>query len=87
MARPKGLPKTGGRRAGTPNVITRQVKTAIEDAFDKLGGMDYLVRIGREQPQVFCQLLGRVLPRNLTAMQIEAPTTVRIVSWQEAEIE
>ena len=85
MARPKGLPKTGGRQRGTANVVTRQVKAAIEDAFDTLGGTDYLVQIGREQPGVFCALLGRVLPRSATALQIDSPTSVRIVSYRDVE--
>lgn len=85
MARPKGLPKTGGRQAGTPNAITRQVKTAIEDAFNTLGGMDYLVQIGREQPGVFCALLGRVLPRSAMALQIDSPVSVRIVSYRDVD--
>ena len=33
----KGQPKTGGRKKGTPNKITRDIREAILDAFEKGG--------------------------------------------------
>ena len=36
MAKPKGLPKSGGRKKGTPNKSTAQIKAAIEGAFTHL---------------------------------------------------
>ena len=55
--------KTGGRTAGTPNRLTADVKSAIEGAFNAVGGQSYLEGIAKENPAVFCSLLGRVLPR------------------------
>jgi hypothetical protein len=40
-------------------------KDQILAALDKLGGVDYLVRLGNEQPGVFGSLLGRVIPTQL----------------------
>lgn len=57
--------KTGGRRAGTPNKLTTEVRTAVMVAFDKLGGSSWLVRVGNENPAVFCALLGKLLPHEL----------------------
>ena len=54
--------KTGGRKAGTPNKISASVKEAILKAFDEAGGQSYLAQVARENPAVFCQLLGKVLP-------------------------
>ncbi len=62
MPRPMGLPKTGGRRKGTQNRLTRDVKDAIVNAFDKAGGEDYLVTIAKNDPRTFCTLLGKVVP-------------------------
>ncbi len=62
MPRPKGLPKTGGRKAGTPNRVTREVREAILRAFDRVGGEDYLVEVARHDPKTFCTLLGKLLP-------------------------
>ncbi len=65
--------RRGGRAKGTPNHLTADIKTAIERAFTKAGGEDYLVRIARENPAIFCQLLGRVIPKQL---EHSVPATV-----------
>ena len=57
--------KTGGRRAGTPNKIGAEVRTAVMVAFDKLGGSSWLVRVANENPAAFCTLLSKVLPHEL----------------------
>jgi hypothetical protein len=57
--------KTGGRRAGSRNKLTTEVRTAIVEAFVQLGGYAYLVRVGNENPAVFCTLLGKLLPHEL----------------------
>lgn len=62
MARPKGLPKTGGRQKGVPNKINRDLKEMILGALDKAGGVDYLVLQAGEKPAAFLALVGRVLP-------------------------
>ena len=35
MARPKGMPKTGGRQKGTPNKVTSSVKSWLSCLIDK----------------------------------------------------
>ena len=62
--RPKGYPKSGGRRPGTGNKA-ETVRNAVMMAFDAVGGQKYLVRIAKEQPAVFCTLLGKILPHEL----------------------
>ena len=57
--------KAGGRQKGTPNKATTQLKESILAAFDKLGGVDYLVKVGKENPPVFCSLVGKVLPSQM----------------------
>lgn len=57
----KGI-KTGGRKKGTPNKTTAELKAAILSAFTNAGGSAYLETIAKEQPAVFCTLLGKVLP-------------------------
>lgn len=64
MAVPKGT-RVGGREKGTPNKLTTEVKAAIVEAFDKAGGVKYLVGIAKKHPAVFCALLGKVLPLQL----------------------
>lgn len=60
--RPAGTPKTGGRKAGTPNVLTVRAKDALELAFDGLGGVPALIEFGRQYPQDFYKLWVRLLP-------------------------
>ena len=81
MARPKGLPKTGGRVAGTPNKATIDLKGMILGALAGAGGEAYLQRQADENPSAFLTLVGKVLPTTLTgsgggALRIEVVTGV-----------
>ena len=60
--RRKGGP---GRPKGSQNRLTIQVKEAILQAFDALGGVDYLVEVGRSEPRAFLVLLGKILPTEI----------------------
>ncbi len=69
----KGHAKMGGRKRGTPNVVTRELKTAILRAAYRLGsdgrGKDgvvgYLTRIAKNDIKTFVMLLRAVLPLQL----------------------
>ena len=67
--RPKGQPKTGGRKKGSTNKITALLKDAILKAAEKAGGKEGLVGYLRtqalKQPGPFMALLGRVLPMQI----------------------
>jgi hypothetical protein len=54
--------KTGGRKPGTPNKLTADVKSAIVAAFNEVGGSAYLIDLAKDHPAVFCSLLGKVVP-------------------------
>ena len=70
------LPKKGpGRPKGAANKITRDIRLAISQAFDKAGGVDYLVTQSRENPQAFMTLIGKIVPAEVKA-QIEGNITV-----------
>lgn len=62
----KGRKKTGGRKKGTPNKVPSSVKEAIMNAFDKVGGDEYLVEVAKLDHKTFCSLLGRVLPKEIS---------------------
>ena len=59
--------RRGGRKAGTPNKLTRSIKEAIEVAFDQVGGAKYLARMAEEQPTAFLTLLGKAMPTQIDA--------------------
>lgn len=66
-----GVRQNNGRPKGKQNKSTVQLKKAIMNAFEKVGGEDYLVVVARKDPKTFCTLLGRVLPAELNA-KVEA---------------
>lgn len=57
--------RRGGRKKGTPNKITKTVTEAIDAAFVKVGGADYLARVAESDPRAFCALLGKRLPKDV----------------------
>lgn len=75
----KGDPKppNAGRRKGTPNKATTELKKAIMNAFNKVGGEDYLVLVAQEDPKTFCTLLGKVLPAEFKAT-VDANVSINV---------
>ena len=65
---PSGSRKTpgSGRKKGTPNKITGAVKAAVLEAFEAVGGAEYLVRLADEEPRVFATLLAKCIPQEVT---------------------
>jgi hypothetical protein len=62
--------KHGGRKPGTPNKMTTELKEAVVEAAQRVGsnlkGKDglvgYLMRVGQDDPKTFGTLLRAVLP-------------------------
>ena len=77
---------TGGSRKGIPNRQTVAIKDAIERAFDKLGGTDYLVHVGRNDPRTFCALLSKLLPTKL-ANADGSPLLAALTELTDAQLE
>ena len=74
MAPPKGFnkgirpPAAGiGRKRGSQNKFTRQLKDLILGALAEVGGEAYLVQQARENPATFLTLVGKVLPLQVKA--------------------
>jgi hypothetical protein len=55
-----------GRVKGVPNKVTKAVKEMILAALDKAGGEDYLLEQSEKNPNAFLQLVGKVLPLQVT---------------------
>ena len=73
MSNPTTLKKGPGpgRPKGSQNIVTRDFKEALLLAFDELGGKDYLVRVGKEDPKTFCSLLRKIMPPETKADSVE----------------
>ena len=75
-----------GRVKGTPNALTASIKDAIHNAFEELGGMSYLVHVGRNDPRTFCALLGKLLPTKL-ANADGSPLLAALTELTDAQLE
>ena len=51
-----------GRPKGSRNAVTMTIKDGIEEAYQQLGGVRWLVRLGQEEPKTFASLLLRLIP-------------------------
>ena len=63
-----GVPFAAGNpgRPPGPNRVTVSVKTALEAAFNGLGGVPALIAWAEREPGEFYRLWGKLLPRNVT---------------------
>jgi hypothetical protein len=75
-----------GRPKGLPNKVTQSVKEAIENAFQELGGMSYLVHVGQTDPRTFCALLSKLLPTKLSNAD-GSPLLAALTELTDAQLE
>ena len=75
-----------GRPPGIPNKMALSVKEAIENAFTELGGISYLVHVGRNDPRTFCALLSKLLPTKL-ANADGSPLLAALTELTDAQLE
>jgi len=48
------------------NKTTRALKEALEASFDELGGVRWLVELGRSEPRAYASLLAKLLPSQVS---------------------
>jgi hypothetical protein len=65
-----------GRAKGVPNKATRAVKEALEEAFERRGGVDALLAWAAEEPSDFYALWAKLLPKNVA---VDGAVTLRVV--------
>ena len=56
----------GGRKKGTPNKVTGDLRAMVLGALSDAGGQDYLAKQAKKNPKAFLALLGRCLPKDIT---------------------
>jgi hypothetical protein len=78
-------PNRGGRKRGTPNKTTTQLKEAILAAAERAGGEGGLVKYLHDQarlnPGHFMTLLGKVLPMQVAGDKDNPLQTRATVEW------
>lgn len=78
----KGHAKLGGRKKGTRNKVTRDVKEAILLSFEAIGGQYWLESLSRRDRKSYAALLGKLLPMQLTGKD-GAPITLKVSTEDE----
>lgn len=80
-----GHAKVGGRKKGTKNAFTRDMKEAVLSAFNELGGKDWLVKMGKSRlpadKRAMLGVFARMLPMELTGKDggpIETKSSVQV---------
>jgi len=73
--------KTGGRVAGTPNKLSKELKEMILAALDGAGGESYLMDTARSHPAAFLSLVGKVLPMTIAGEGKDGALIVEITRF------
>jgi hypothetical protein len=89
----KGHVKRAGRKKGTPNKLTREVKDAIVGAAEELGSdgkgkgglQGYMKFLVREEPKTFGMLIRAVIPTQINAT-VRPPRVYRSADEIKAEM-
>lgn len=77
MAFKEGVAKTGGRKKGVTNVVTKELKDMILGALDDAGGQTYLAQQAIDNPGAFMSLVGKVLPKDMT---LKASVSLQVIT-------
>lgn len=70
-----------GRKRGVPNRTTRLVKEALAQSFERLGGVEYLVKLGKTEPRAYAQLISKLIPAEIAASLNGEGVQVTIVDF------
>lgn len=62
----KGHKKLGGRKKGVQNKISVSAKQAFQDAFEKRGGVDALLKWANKNETEFYKIYSKLIPIDLT---------------------
>ena len=68
-----------GRPKGVPNKATASVKAALEEAFEKRGGVAALVKWANEEPAEFYKIWGKMLPAKIEGAADGGAILIRVV--------
>jgi hypothetical protein len=65
FASPVTINRKRGRQFGAKNKATESIRWGIVEAYRQLGGVDGLVKWGKENPSLFYPMLTKLLPAEL----------------------
>lgn len=64
MGVPKGV-RIGGRKKGTPNKFSRDIKQSILKAYDAIGGDDAFAEWARDNKTEFYKIHAKLIPKDV----------------------
>jgi hypothetical protein len=67
--------KTGGRKKGTTNIVSAELRGMIEQALHDEGGVTYLRTQAQDNPTAFLALVGKCLPKD---MNVKADVSIEV---------
>lgn len=82
MAAHKGHKKVGGRKVGTPNKATAEIRDMLRQALDESGGVDYFKKQAKDNPVSFNTLIAKIIPAEVNA-KLTGNLTVKVVRFGE----
>lgn len=74
-----GRREGAGRPAGAKNKLTGDLRAAIIESFEQVGGVDYLVAAALSNPKAYLSLLSKIVPREIEA-DINAKLALHVLS-------
>ena len=63
----KGGKKGGGRKKGTPNKFTKDLKAAYLEVFEERGGAKGLLAWSQDNPDAYYSQVAKMLPKEIEA--------------------
>lgn len=75
-------PKTGGRKAGTPNKLSSDAKEHVHAVFVRLGGVNAMAKWAKDNQTDFYRIYSKLLPIDAT---IGGNVTIEVVRFRPAE--
>lgn len=86
MPRAQPGQRFGGRQKGTPNKITTTLKQALQDTFEKLGGVDHMFDWASAEPTEFYKIYAKTLPTEIKGqLNGEKKITVEFVKSKPSD--
>lgn len=80
----KPRPQNSGRKKGSGNKVTADIRDMIRSALDKVGGQDYLTKQAVDNPTAFMTLIGKVVPAEVNA-NVTGALTIEIVRFGDSK--
>lgn len=75
------IKKSGGRPPGAPNKVGSNVKEAVLQAFNNVGGIEWLEEMAKKEPKAFLQLLSKLIPNAVQQVDADgnsAPLEIKV---------